>query len=198
MLTDPPRRGSAGCPHTAPGSLVAGQARHSDHGEPSRMPHPPPSSPASPGTARLLSPSSLGGPSPRKTPPLRPPVSRPFCGLSAHPPEVCGAKSLTPRLPRDLGTGPRPVLRHPCLGDQAPCILPCHTPEGIGGIPLSGHPMPPPKAWLGLCTLGSSSCTAPCSVGFLGLSLHPSNLPSSVPAQCWGLGAPQGREHPQW
>lgn len=105
---------------------------------------------------------------------------------------------FTPRLPHGLGSGPHPVLRRPCLRDQAGCILPCHTPEGIRGIPPSGHPTPPPKAQLGFCTLGPSSCSAPRSAGFLGLSLHPGNPPSAVPTQCWGLGAPQGREHPQW
>lgn len=129
---------------------------------------------------------------------VRPSVFRPVCGLSAHPHEVSGARRLTPRLPHGLGSGPHPVLRRPCLGDQAGCILPCHTPEGIRGIPPSGHPTLPPKAQLGFCTLGPSSCSAPRSAGFLGLSLHPGNPPSAVPTQCWGLGAPQGREHPQW
>lgn len=95
-------------------------------------------------------------------------VSRPVCGLSAHPPEVCGTRRLKPWLPHGLGTGPHPVLCHPCLGDQAPCILPCHTPEGFGGHPALWLPHIPSQSLAGLLGSGAHLMQRPAQCGLLG------------------------------
>ena len=95
-------------------------------------------------------------------------VSRPVCGLSAHPPEVCGTRRLKPWLPRGLGTGPHPVLCHPCLGDQAPCILPCHTPEGFGGHPALWLTHIPSQSLAGPLGSGAHLMQRPAQCGLLG------------------------------